>query len=100
MKNIVQPFYNWYSSQIRHPKYRWFIVLGTIAYLLSPFDISPDFIPLVGWIDDGVMITLLTTELSRLVIEHRKRQKGEHTGVQEDASPIDSTVLDVEAKTV
>jgi len=100
MKNIVQPFYNWYSSQIRHPKYRWFIVLGTIAYLLSPFDISPDFIPLVGWIDDGVMITLLTTELSRLVIEHRKRQKGNQTEVQDGASPIDSTVLDVEAKAV
>jgi hypothetical protein len=46
------------------------------------------------------MITLLTTELSRLVIEHRKRQKGKQTVVQDDASPVDGTVLDVEAKTV
>lgn len=75
MKSLVRAFYNWYSSQIRHPKYRWAIVLATLAYLFSPFDISPDFMPIVGWIDDGMILTLLTAELSRLVVEHRNRKK-------------------------
>lgn len=100
MKNIVQPFYNWYSSQIRHPKYRWFIVLGTIAYLLSPLDISPDFIPIIGWIDDGVMITLLTTELSRLVIEHRQRQKGQQIVVNDSDSLNNTVPVEVEVEAV
>ncbi len=72
MKHLVESFYNWYSSNVRHPKYRWIMVIGTLLYLLSPFDISPDFMPILGWIDDGVVITLLTTELSRLLIEKRK----------------------------
>lgn len=76
MKSIVTSFYNWYSSQLSHPKYRWIIILGTFAYLFSPLDISPDFLPIIGWIDDGMVLTLLTAELSRLLIEHRNRRKG------------------------
>jgi uncharacterized membrane protein YkvA (DUF1232 family) len=97
MKSIVESFYNWYSNQIRHPKYRWFIVLGTIAYLLSPLDISPDFIPILGWIDDGVMITLLTTELSRLLIEQRKRKSGD---IAETETFVNATPIEVDAKAV
>ncbi|ACK71394.1 protein of unknown function DUF1232 [Gloeothece citriformis PCC 7424] len=72
MKSIVKSFYNWYSLQIKNPKYRWFIILGTLFYLLSPLDISSDFLPIVGWLDDGVVLTLLTTELSRLIVEKRQ----------------------------
>jgi uncharacterized membrane protein YkvA (DUF1232 family) len=90
MKHLAESFYSWYSSKVRHPKYRWFIVIGTLLYLLSPIDISPDFIPILGWIDDGVVITLLTTELSRLLIDKRKG----NTIVPEDSDDV------VEAKVV
>ena len=62
MKPIVESFYNWYSSKITHPQYRWIIILGTMVYLFSPLDISPDVFPIIGWIDDGIVLTLLTTE--------------------------------------
>jgi uncharacterized membrane protein YkvA (DUF1232 family) len=75
MKSVVQSFYHWYSSQIKHPKYRWFIILGTLIYLFSPFDLSPDFFPIVGWLDDGVVVTLLMTELSRLLTDYRQRRQ-------------------------
>ncbi len=89
MKSIVTSFYNWYSSKISHPKYRWFIVLGTLAYLFSPIDISPDFLPIIGWIDDGMLLTLLTAELSRLVIDHRKQRQGvAGDTVNADAQPM------------
>ncbi|MGK7945308.1 MAG: YkvA family protein [Microcystaceae cyanobacterium] len=90
MKNLVESFYGWYSSKVRHPRYRWVIVIGTLLYLLSPIDISPDFIPIIGWIDDGVVITLLTTELSRLLIDKRKG----NTIVQDDSDDV------VEAKVI
>jgi uncharacterized membrane protein YkvA (DUF1232 family) len=75
MKSIVESFYNWYSSNIRNPRYRWLIVLGTLVYLFSPLDLSPDLFPIIGWIDDGIMLTLLSTELSCLAIDYRNERK-------------------------
>ena len=73
MNSILKSFYNWYREKIKHPKYRWFVILGTVAYLLLPFDIAPDFIPILGWIDDGLVVSLLVTELSSLFLEHRQK---------------------------
>ena len=55
MNFSIQSVYNWYRDTIRNPKYRWWIILGTLVYLLSPFDISPDFLPILGEIDDFVL---------------------------------------------
>lgn len=97
MKSLVQSFYNWYSSKISHPKYRWIIILGTLVYLFSPLDISPDFLPIIGWIDDGMVLTLLTTELSRLAIEHRKRNKPGDRAEAEENVTVDVSARKVSA---
>ena len=68
---------SWYRNVIRNPKYRWWIIGGSLLYLISPFDISPDFIPIVGWIDDGLIATLLVAELSTWALERLKVRKGE-----------------------
>ena len=42
-------------------KYKWNIWIGAIIaliYVLIPFDVSPDAIPVLGWIDDLVAILL------------------------------------------
>lgn len=64
----LESLYLWYRNMIRHPQYRWWIVLGTLVYLLSPLDFLPDIFPIVGWIDDGLLATLLVTEISQLVL--------------------------------
>lgn len=94
MKPIVESFYNWYSSKISHPKYRWIIILGTMVYLFSPLDISPDVFPIIGWIDDGIVLTLLTTELSRLVLDYRTRRPREVKNQTEVSSPTNTVDTD------
>ena len=100
MKPIVESFYNWYSSKITHPKYRWIIILGTMVYLFSPLDISPDVFPIIGWIDDGIVLTLLTTELSRLVLDYRNRRPGRvnnQTEVSYPTNTVDTDALEVKS---
>ncbi len=75
MKFSLQALYHWYQETLRHPKYRWWIVLGTFAYLLSPFDIAPDFFPILGEIDDVALVTLMVAELSKILIERVKQQR-------------------------
>ncbi|MFM7787054.1 MAG: YkvA family protein [Microcystis panniformis] len=94
MKPIVESFYNWYSSKITHPKYRWIIILGTMVYLFSPLDISPYVFPIIGWIDDGIVLTLLTTELSRLVLDYRTRRPERVNNQTEVSSPTNAVDTD------
>ncbi|ACK69775.1 protein of unknown function DUF1232 [Gloeothece citriformis PCC 7424] len=89
MNHIVESFYSWYRSQIRNPKYRWLVLLGTVLYLVSPVDILPDFIPILGWIDDGVVLTLLMTEITRLITE---RRNGRNEIKNTETEPKDATV--------
>jgi uncharacterized membrane protein YkvA (DUF1232 family) len=100
MKNLIQSFYNWYRVTLRNTKYRWVVILGSLIYLVSPLDISPDFLPIVGWLDDGVIATILVTEVSQLLIEglNRRKQTRQATEVNEVESVIrDQSVVDVSA---
>ena len=93
--NLVESFYSWYRGALRHPKWRWAIILGTAFYLISPIDISPDIFPIIGWLDDGILATLLVTELSSLAMDYFKKEK--ETDVADSSVELeDSPVIDVE----
>ena len=39
---------------------KFFIILAVVIYVISPYDIIPDFmVPFLGWIDDTVLISML-----------------------------------------
>ncbi|MGB7484818.1 MAG: YkvA family protein [Phormidesmis sp.] len=72
--SISSALHSWYRKALRHTKYRWVVILGTLFYLISPLDISPDVFPIIGWIDDGLIASLLITEVSQIISEELKRK--------------------------
>ena len=49
------------SLAARDPRTPWYaklIVAGCVAYALSPVDLIPDFIPVIGLVDDLIFIPL------------------------------------------
>jgi uncharacterized membrane protein YkvA (DUF1232 family) len=45
----------------RHPGTPWYaklFVAGIVAYALSPIDLIPDFVPVLGYVDDFLLIPL------------------------------------------
>jgi uncharacterized membrane protein YkvA (DUF1232 family) len=103
MKFSIQSLYTWYGNLLRNPKYRWWVILGTLVYLVSPIDIAPDFIPIVGQIDDVFLLTLLVSEVSGLVIEGWKARKGDvgtEVANTTETSTTTASTIDVDAVSV
>ena len=42
----------------RTPWYAKFLVAGIVAYAFSPIDLIPDFVPVLGYLDDLILIPL------------------------------------------
>ena len=41
------------------------LTILAIAYIVFPFDLVPDYIPVLGWIDDGAVLYLLILRLEK-----------------------------------
>lgn len=99
----LNALYTWYKNALRNPKYRWWIVLGTLVYLFSPIDIAPDIIPIVGQIDDIAILTLLVSEVSQILMERLKMRSSPATAAS-SSNPSDTNrqaeVVDVDAVSV
>jgi len=99
MKRALRsPLISWLTKLIRNSKYRWLVILGSLIYLVSPIDISPDIFPIIGWLDDGLLATIVVTELSQIASERKRRPKRKNTSVSEEADR--ATIVDVDAVTV
>jgi len=101
----MQSILTLYRSIIRNPKYRGWVILGTLFYLLSPLDISPDVIPLIGQIDDVMLLTLLVSEVYQMMVDYTRGLMGQSSKVREnsegyDGSTASQTIIDVEATKV
>ncbi|MFC3106999.1 YkvA family protein [Undibacterium arcticum] len=58
----------WYCC--RDPATPWFVKFGAVLlalYAISPIDLVPDTIPLLGWIDDVVILSFGIPALLKLV---------------------------------
>ena len=93
MNSYITALHTWYRNTLSNPKYRWWIILGTLAYLVSPFDISPDMFPIIGQIDDVAIVGLLVAELSQMALGYVKARNGQSEGNE----PVSDGTVDVQA---
>lgn len=64
-REITALYYSYQSPKV--PLLTKVIILITIAYALSPIDLIPDFIPVIGYLDDLIIIPALITLSIKLI---------------------------------
>ena len=84
----LQILYTWYREVVANPKYRWWIIGGTLMYLISPIDILPDVLPIVGQIDDAVLITLVASEISSAIKDRNAMLKQQRSDAKTAAKTV------------
>jgi uncharacterized membrane protein YkvA (DUF1232 family) len=56
---------------------------GALAYFIMPFDVIPDYLPLIGYTDDAaVLATALRMVASHLLPEHREAARRALNGLE------------------
>jgi uncharacterized membrane protein YkvA (DUF1232 family) len=59
--------------------------LGVILYVVSPIDLVPDFIPVLGFLDD---LSLVSWFLGKFHVEIARFREWEQTGVKDTSAPF------------
>ena len=84
----------------RHPRVPWYakaLALLIVGYALSPIDLIPDFIPVLGYLDDLVLIPLGFMLVIRLipveVLADCRRQSEEIVGRVTRAGKIAAAII-------
>ncbi len=76
------------------------MIAGTLFYLLNPFDVLPDMIPVIGQIDDAILVTLLATEVTQILRDRLQTKKGQADPAQTTATATDTDPVTVDASVV
>ena len=77
MKISPAALYQGYRALVRNPQTRWMVIAGTLLYIFSPLDLSPDIFPIAGQLDDVMLVTLLLTELFQISLFGDGSEPGE-----------------------
>jgi uncharacterized membrane protein YkvA (DUF1232 family) len=78
---------------------KW-IGLFAIIYVASPVDLIPDWVPLVGWLDDLGVIALAAAHYGRKIRGHRiaraaLERDSHRTAIRQDAMSTDTPIVEV-----
>lgn len=77
-------YYRALSAHPRTPRPAKWLLTAAVAYALSPIDLIPDWIPVLGYLDDLVIVPGLIAVALLLVPEQVKRQCRETVSSPQD----------------
>lgn len=76
------------SRDPRVPLHVKILLLLIVAYALSPVDLVPDFIPVLGYVDDLIILPLGIYLVLKLIPEEIKAEYRDKAGIQLPGSNI------------
>lgn len=71
LRTLVLAWKMWRRSGWPARRAVWVLMALGLAYLVAPADLIPDVLPVLGWLDDGLMVLALISAVRRL---HPARQ--------------------------
>ncbi|MEB3268047.1 MAG: DUF1232 domain-containing protein [Leptolyngbya sp.] len=89
-----------YRRLLLHPRYGIWVLVASLAYILSPIDLSPDLLPLLGQIDDVALIVLMVSALTQWLSQRFTPEEPMSEAGGEDPSSAAQQTIDVTATTV
>ncbi len=69
LTSIIKEYYN---GDFYIPSLDLTIIIATISYVLLPLDAIPDFIPIVGFVDDITIIKLCLSKITETLNKYKK----------------------------
>jgi len=81
----------WFAT--KNPLTPWLpkaICIFIVAYALSPIDLIPDFIPVLGYVDEVILLPILIWAAIRLIpksIQQESKNMAEHWLIQHRSKP-------------
>ncbi|MEE4011537.1 YkvA family protein [Roseibium sp. FZY0029] len=78
----------------RDPRVPWYVkllVVATAAYALSPIDLIPDFIPVIGYLDDVLLVPLGIYLAVKLIPPQVMEECRDEADRRQDRPPVSRT---------
>ena len=63
-----------WKGKFKMTPYTYILCILAIFYTISPVDFLPDVIPVIGWVDDGVLLFLLFKQLRKELTRYQQRE--------------------------
>ena len=72
---LIDMVKDYFKGEFDISKVNLAIIIGCIIYVISPIDAAPDFIPFVGWLDDGTVVAFVLASISSIIEEYKLLKK-------------------------
>lgn len=72
---LIDMVKDYFKGEFDISKVNLAIIIGCIIYVISPIDAAPDFIPFVGWLDDGTVVAFVVASISSIIEEYKSLKK-------------------------
>jgi len=69
-RSLIPMFRDVFNGNYRLSFFTFLTLTAGLVYVISPADFLPDFIPLAGWLDDGIVLGFILKQLRKELIRY------------------------------